>query len=74
MRCEVCGGPINHRARGGACARCRSAGAAFARAWADDLMAAGVVGREVGEILGVDAATVYARHRERGGRSEAQHA
>jgi hypothetical protein len=63
--CEVCAGPLNHRARGTACARCLSAGAAFARSWADDLTGAGMTARQAGEVLGVEAATVHARHRER---------
>jgi hypothetical protein len=64
--CEVCGGPINHRTRHGVCARCRSAGAAFSRAWADALVARGMTGRQVADVLGVAQETVEARHRERG--------
>lgn len=67
MTCEACGGPLNHRTRGEVCARCRSEGAAFARAWADDLAATGMTGRKISEVLGVTPATVQARHRERRG-------
>lgn len=64
--CECCGRGLhpNGRAATGVCLFCRSAGAEFARRWAEDLRESGLQDAAIGDVIGVSANAVRARRSE----------